>query len=197
MKVLLSILIIGLLLFSACGTLNSERQEIITFTRQALEIEDERNELMAYFASFPLERYGTVQGWLVRRFLLEGVPTNLPATYNAPRSGLEGMASLRQRILLLDCPQSMQPIKDALVYIYNSEVELAEHDLAGPIINQDNLELWHEDLSLNINFYISMDDPWLKLQLMRRDVYIRLAEILQEHGIDPAQEGFTELVGQG
>lgn len=211
MKVLLTILIIGLLLFSACGTLNSERQEIISFTRQALEIEGKRNELMAYFASL-LDKYGPFgAAWAMELFLLGGVPTTA-FPKDPPPSDLEGMASFRNKILLLDCPQSMQSIKDALDHIYNSEVELAElefrHDEEYPLrvpfflkngtrfvlpeVNQYNIELWQEKQFPTASSF--MEHPWVELQLLRRDVYTRWVKILQEHDIDLLEEGFTSLI---
>jgi len=121
--------------------------------------------------------------------------------------------------LFLDCPQSMQTIKDVLKDVYSSEVELAELQLQGegyyvgvfasgvpffgtmlvlPEVNQYNIELWLERYE-SWQFPASsstllMNHPWIELQLLRRDVYTRWTEILREHGIDPAEEEFTELI---
>jgi len=66
--------------------------------------------------------------------------------------------------------------------------------LVLPPVNQYNVELWLEEYESDSAFL--MKHPWVELQLLRIEVYTRWAEILREHGIDPAQEGFTELVGR-
>ena len=97
-------------------------QAIMSFTQQALEIEAERSELMAYFASLR-DRVGIHgQAFAIEKYLVQGVP---PTLVSAPPSGLKGMTFLRNRLLLLVSPEPMQSIKDTLVHIYNSEIEQA------------------------------------------------------------------------
>lgn len=126
---------------------------------------------------------------------------------------VEGMNSLRKRVLFLDYPQSMQLTKDAFNYIYSSEVELAEREFQQgeensnivPFfgttfvlteVNQYNIELWQAKYESWQVPGVSqfMNHPWVKLPLLRREVYTRWAEILRQHGIDPAKEGFVELI---
>ena len=66
------------------------------------------------------------------------------------------MTALKQQITLLNCPQSVQVIKDALVSIYNSEVDIGGPYIASDlsvtdsrytIIAMDNLDLWAKRLS--------------------------------------------------
>ncbi len=212
--ILASLLSLAILL-PACG-LDSEREEIITFTSQALEIEAKRNELNSYIGLRAGRQSGfglpALEGF-VKQYFLNG--------YSQDDVELEGMTSLRKRLLFLDYSQSIQVIKDTLNDIYSSEVELAELQLQGegyyvgafdsgipffgamlvlPEVNQQNIEFWLEEYK-SWQFPASsstllMNHPWVELQLLRRDVYTRWAEILREHGIDPAQEGFTELVGR-
>ena len=91
----------------------------MSFTQQALEIEAERRDLMAYFAALRGRVGIHGQAFAIERYLVEGVP---PTLVGAPASGLRGMTSLRNSLLLLVSPEPMQPIKDALVHIYDSEI---------------------------------------------------------------------------
>ena len=203
--------------FTISCTSDLEQQEIISFTQQVLEIEAKRSDLTAFFAggsdltAFLASEQRAVIKWLTELYFFGGVPTTA-LLKDAPPSDLEGMVSLQNKLLLLECPQSIQHIKDSLVYIYNSEISLAELEFQMeeensnlvpffgtrfvlPEVNQYNLELWKEKYESWQMPGVSqfMNHPWVKLQLLRRDVYTRWAEILREHGIDPAQEGFTEL----
>lgn len=196
------------ILLPACAV-DTEREEIVSFTRQALEIEAKRNELMEFFASFRPPHYGYgFSLWLIDKGFLGGVPAKTYTFYSGdevPPSSIEGMSSLRNRLLLLGCPQSTQSIKDALDQIYDSEIGLAESqssqkDLpwipyfgSGLVlceVTKDNLSYWRQyDAKV-------VQSEWFKVQELRKDTYTRWAEILQEHGIDPVQEGFTELIRQ-
>ncbi|MBT9162147.1 MAG: hypothetical protein DDT27_00691 [Dehalococcoidia bacterium] len=206
---------------------DSEREEIISFTRQALEIEAKRSEFMRYLAGLRgiIGLHG--QRGVVEMRFSSGVPPEWACEVRGvPPSGFEGMASLLNRLLMLDCPQSMQPVKDTLIYIYHSEIgqvqlqveigrlqeqigrlqveirELQSETLwagGGPIpklvypeVTWDNLDLWrqemgqHAPLSPIHGFYKArVESVWFALQESRRDIYVRWAEILQEHGIDP------------
>ena len=104
------------------STPDLEREAILSFNLQALEIEAKRNELIAYFASLSYSVGIHGQALAIERFFPTGVP---PTLRGAPPSGIEGMATLRNTLLLLDCPQSIQPIKDALLHVYDSEVQQA------------------------------------------------------------------------
>jgi len=96
-----------------------EREAIISFTVQALEIEKKRTDLIAYFAGLRNSVGIHGQARAIERFFSTGVPATLR---DAPPSGFEGMTTLRNRLLLLDTPQSIGPIKDALLFIYTSEI---------------------------------------------------------------------------
>ncbi len=166
--------------FTISCTSDLEQQEIISFTRQALEIEGKQSELMEYFAR---QHVGS-------RFFLEGMPTDAeyPEWMNAPESGLEGIVSLRKRLLFLDCPQSLQSIKQSLLEIYQLEIELAESEGETMSLTESMLK--------GVTAWKAAQEGFLPHQERRKDTYTRWAEILQEHDIDPAEEGFTELVRQ-
>jgi len=134
-----------------------EREAIITFTRQALAIEAERAELMKFYAYANLGMY---RDWVMRATFLKGVSAT-QYTWAPTDHDLAGMSALLSRLLLLDCPQSMQPIKDSLNHIYESEIQ--------------QFLLRQTESSLNESF--------------RSEVYIRWAQLLKQHGIDPVQEG--------
>jgi len=194
--------------------INSEREEIIGFTQQALEIETRRNELNIYISERASRFEVGLPGakWFRNLCFLDGYSKD-HTLYRQGDPELEGMTSLRKRLLFLDCPQSMQVIKDILNDIYSSEVELAERQIQGeeypegvPFfgnmlvlteVDQHNIELWIEEYKswqfMASSSTLLMNHPWVELQLLRRDVYTRWAEILLEHGIDPVEEGFTEL----
>lgn len=199
---------------------SSEQDEIIAFTQQALEIEAKRNELNIFITEGALisEVSSNTAKWFRNLYFLDGYSKD-NTFYKQGDAELEGMTSLRKRIMFLDCPQSMQVIKDILNDIYSSEVELGELQLQGegyyvgvfatgiPFfgamlvlteVNQHNIELWLEEYKAwqfpASSSTLLMDHPWVKLQLLRRDVYTRWTEILQERNIDPAEEGFTELI---
>ena len=100
-----------------------ERKAIIDFTRQALEIEAKRNELIAYFAGLQDKVGIHGQAFAIERYFSRGVPTTLR---DASPPGIEGISSLINRLRLLDSPQSLLSIKDALVHIYDSEIQQAQ-----------------------------------------------------------------------
>jgi len=202
--VLLVLLLIVLVPLTGCGT-NTEREAIITFTRQALQIETKRVELINWLGgqSSGLTPY---QHWLMGKYYLNGVAPNAPI----PPSGLEGMSSLTNKLLLLDCPQSMQSIKDSLVSIYNSEIrqfQLWQLNIASGVddsfyleVNWQNLDEWEQKSwwlrysNGGIAMRQMKDNAWYKAQSFRRDVYTQWAQILKDNGIDPAKEGLTDLV---
>lgn len=218
--IILSVIII--LLVTGCTTsenpvTKSERQEIISFTQDMLDIEARRSDLMVSLAghsdltAFLASQQRVVIKWLAELYFLDGVSQDRLVGWI--RDERRGMLSLRTRLLLLDCPQDMQVIKDSLVYIYNSEISLAELEFQHneeysplvpffgnrfvlPEVNQYNIELWqvkYESWQMP-EVSLFMNHPWVKLQLLRRDIYTRWAEILQEHDIDPLGEGFTGLI---
>ena len=110
---------LALLAPTANTTPDMEREAIISFTVQALEIEKKRTDLIAYFAGLRNSVGIHGQALAIERFFSTGVPATLR---DAPPSGLEGMTTLRNRLLLLDTPQSIGPIKDDLLFIYTSEI---------------------------------------------------------------------------
>lgn len=223
MKRVILLLTIIILLLTGCTTseksnpvTESERQKIITFTRQALEIEAKRSELIAFFASFrPPEHDYNLRLWLIDKYFLGGVPAkSLNRTgITVPSSTIEGMSSLRKRLLLLSCPQSTQSIKDALNQIYNSEIELAKLQLStenlpwmphfgnGLVlceVTKDNVGDWKQLAEqyepwtpIGMQYAKLVQSDWLKAQELRKDTYIRWYEILREHGVDPLEEGLT------
>ena len=193
-------------------TPDPERQAIISFTRQALEIEGIRDELMAYFG-------GLGTGYNFRRQLELYFSQGVPAKY-APPDGIEGMSSLRNRLLLLDSPQATQAIKDGLLQIYSTELQQVQLQvelddiidrifesgslisgprLVFPEITKDNFEDERKkEQPLGPAMWGKLKTPsaWGQAQLLRQQVYIRWAEIQKEHGISLEKEGFAELVGQ-
>lgn len=210
---ILSLIII--LFITGCATsekfnpvTESEQQKIITFTQQALEVEDKRNELMRYFGN---SLYQTKI--LIDSYFLEGVPTT---AVNAPASELEGMVTLRKQLLFLECPQSLQAIKQSLLEIYQVEIGLAEIQLDQenlpwlPTFGDrlvlceltiDNLSYWMQLAeqtpswtALGMQYAKVVQSDWFKAQEFRLEVYTRWAEILKEHGVDPLEEGLTSLI---
>ena len=169
--------------FTISCTSDLEQQEIISFTRQALEIEGNQSELMEYFARQHV-------GPLREHFFLEGMPADAgyPKWMNAPESGLEGMVSLRKRLLFLDCPQSLQSIKQSLLEIYQLEIELAESEGETMSLSEAMLQ--------GVAQYKTAQEGFLPHQERRKDTYTHWAEILREHGIDPAEGGFSGLIEQ-
>lgn len=206
---------------TATPTPDLERQAIISFTRQALEIEGKRNELMAYFAGS--DRLEWVGVSTIQWSFLSGV---LADSYSAgrPAKNLEGMYSLRMNLLLLSPPEPLQAVKDLLVHVYDTEVQqaeletsLAELDIPPsegrlfrpalprkvyPEVTKDNLEDWTQEARrypVGSPMYDSLKGvlgAWGQAQLLRQQVYVHWSEILREHGIGPAKEGFAELTGQ-
>lgn len=180
--------------------LASEREEIITFTREALEIEAARNAFMEYFTNSRAIIGGLAARYLMHRYFLSGISEQrtqikpLEGTTITP-TPFEGMLSLHDRLLLLDAPQALEAVKDGLVQAYVGEIGLGyepkEANVLESQINKDNI---HE-------FEIKPFEPssikysrWGRIQLLRLQVYERWAEILQEQGIDAVAEGFAELV---
>lgn len=212
-----------------------EREAIISFTQQALEIEAKRNEMMEFFASL-----GESSGWnieldFVGRYFIEGISEDLAAQYTqyVIPPGFEGMQALYRKLLLLDCPHAIRSVRDILVHIYNSEIQLAElqslrnrdKDLGDEVrlilweITKDNFYDFEDEIAwlnyrieqkieeegpdyfgeenLTLGYFTHLtQSSWGQLQKRRQQLYSGWVETLQEHGIDPAKEGFTELIGQ-
>ena len=174
------------------STPDLERDAIISFTLQALEIEVKRKDLIEYFADLR-DRVGTYgQALAIERFFSTGVPATLR---DAPPSGFEGMTTLRNRLLLLDSPQSIRAIKDALLDVYDSEIQLASEQLAYSEITHDSLDYWRQlasDSGPGEQYYQYMvGTNWFGLQEIRHHVYALWGDVLKEYGIDPA--GLTIL----
>jgi len=109
--------------FTPKAGLASEREQIILFTREALEIEAKRNAFMDYLTGLR-KRFGREGSQFhVKSYYLSGISErraqklSLPTTY-------EGMLSLHSRLLLLDVPQVLDPIKDSLVNAYSNEIDI-------------------------------------------------------------------------
>ena len=195
-------------------TANSEKQAIITFTQQVLEIENKRAELLNWYEKIDVT--GNLLTFIVGETFLTGVKPDTYYKEVTPPTGIEGMTTLKQQITLLICPQSVQSIKDSLVSIYDSEIDigapyiardLSRTDSRYTIIAMDNLDLWAKRLSEvapDAKSYFPPGEPsyyhniivsdWYKTQSFRRDVYSQWSQLLKQHGIDPAKEGFDNLV---
>ena len=213
------VLLIVLVPMTGCGT-NTEREAIITFTRQALEIEGKRNELMNYFVTAKTELGAFAQRLIVNRCFSLGVK---PDTYNyVPLSGFAGMYELQGNLSLLTCPQSLQPIKDTLLYIYNSEIQLHQSQceidniykrskdsqlylssipetFIWPEVTKDNIDYWKQMTNtvaiIPHSYYLrKFESKWVNLQLLRRDVYIKWSEILEQYGLDKPVPSGTSAV---
>lgn len=220
------VLAVLLVVLAACSQkADPEREAIINFTREALQIEAERAELMRYFADLRIAGGHVGVDFLMQRTFLEGVTASkYGGVLDVPMPhDLAGMTALLNRLLLLDSPQSMQPIKDLLTHIYESEIKefqlgaaayrLASDRDASSIYGRtsDLPYLYLPDTSItkdNVNdlkqkaataqwdlvLQRRLAHPWAQLQSFRREVYIRWSQLLKEHSLDPAKEGFTALV---
>jgi hypothetical protein len=140
------------------------------------------------------------------------------------------MYFLHRRLLLLNAPQVLEPVKESLVQAYASEIQLAINqsqsknvedgvnnaisEMPGykypgvnlgkfvyPSVTKDNLDTFKqkaEEYKRYSGGYRSwmryVEGPWGQTQLFRKQIYTRWAVILEEHGINPAEEGLTELV---
>lgn len=191
---------------SVKSTSNTGREAIITFTRQALEIEAKRNGLMDYFAELRDTVGLHAQVFAIERYFPNGVTA---ALRGVPPAGLEGMVSLRNRLMLLNCPQSMQSIKSSLIQAYNSEIEQAQLEcelevnwgdpirkLVYPEITKDNLDCWRQ-LAQQSNpgpvqdlYRYEVGTIWFGIQELRHNTYTLWADTLGEQQIDIQKEGF-------
>ena len=87
---------------------NAEKDAILTFTLQALEIEAKRDALVNCYAGLIESGGWYMFNWIIPKTFLDGVtPANPFSLAGVPPTGLEGMTSLRQKMILLSCPQSM------------------------------------------------------------------------------------------
>lgn len=146
-----------LVVLAACSQLDREREAMLTFTRQALQIEAERDKVVILGAS-PFQRWQYKQ--------------------RAPQ--------LQAQLLLLKSPQTFQPVKDALMEVYRLETLAAQEDRVVASVNRFNAD------SPENRFIPKF--PWVVAQKLRGDVYAQWAQLLRDHGIYPAKEGFTALV---
>jgi len=172
------------------SSISSSEEAMIAFTEQALGIEDEHNQIIAKYASYisPL-RSGTQYAWEI--------------------------SLLANRIVLLDCPQSLQPIKDALLRSYDMESKATEvekdfwldahYDVRGNLQAYELRMTEHSDFYPAIDIHnvqsLSEDDwrrtmypTWVEAQMFRLEVYDRWKEILEQYDIDLRKEGFIKLL---
>lgn len=169
-----------------------EPNAIISFTLQTLEIEAKRKDLIAYIDSLSTKVGTYGKALAIERYFSGGVPS---ALRDAPPSGFEGMTTLRNRLISLHSPQSMRIIKESLLDVYNSEIQLASEQLAYPEITIDSLAYWRQLVSEGgpgEHYYEYMvGTDWFGLQENRQHVYALWGDVLKEGGIDP--EGLTIL----
>ncbi|MCH7616168.1 MAG: hypothetical protein IH978_10615, partial [Nitrospinae bacterium] len=196
------------------STPDIEREAIVSFTLQALEIETKRNDLIEYFAGLRDSVGIHGQALAIERFFSVGVPATLK---NAPPSGIDGMTTLSNTFLLLDSPPSLQSIKDALIRVYQSEIQLASNQaqevqfqpeiqdnwfapirkLVYPEITKDTLgQLRQMAEQTNSgpaqdHYQYKVETVWFGLQEFRQQSYTHWAGILQNHAINPQEVGVT------
>ena len=171
--------------------------------------------MIAYFAGLRDSVGIHGQALAIERFFSKGVPATLT---DAPASGFDGMTTLRNRLLLLDSPQSIEAIRDALLRIYDSEIQQALNQttqqvqiqpgmqanwgdpirkLVYPEIASANLDQWRRlveqpEVGPVKNLYkYKVETVWFGIQELRQQVYGSWAEILHEHGIAPAEAGIA------
>lgn len=190
-----------------------EQEKAIAFTKAALEIEAQRNDIVANLA----------KGWNHSSFKA-GLAISFRTRVEGKLNLSNGVASLRNKLALLDCPNFLLNVKIMLLQVYELELESAETitkqgSLLGqievktvkakgfnPTVNKDNVVDYQEMVLRGIHstnampgspigeiLYNQLHGPWVEAQLIRREAYKRWAKILREHGVDPAKQGFTEL----
>lgn len=148
-----------------------EREAIIAFTRQAVAIEGQHDALV--------RRAGSI---VLNDLFVAGEGTVLP-----------GASELRRRLLLLECPASVSHIKESLFEAYELEIQAAndsdplKDNLYYPSVNRFNVDI---ALKQWPSSYRS-SSPWIAAQQLRRDVYVKWAQLLRVHGIDPVSEGLA------
>ena len=184
--------------------LGSEREEIVAFTREALQIEATRNRGVECFAT--AKNVGLF-GLFSSAWLLNGLRLKETEVCEV----FEGVASLHGRLLLLPAPQVLEPVKDSLAEVYAREVQIVRDQLhldqqreigfalVMPTVTKDNIDTIKQEAQYEGAFSRLkqlVESPWARSQELRKQIYDRWAEILQEHNIDAAEEGFTELVSQ-
>jgi hypothetical protein len=162
-----------------------EREEIISFTQQALAVETEHDKLIVALLK-------EIAGFRTYTFLKGVLIPGWTEMTSAPE--------LKNKLLLLNCPTCMQPIKDSLIEVYRLEIQAAQHDRGtecGPGLPPPHYQFYprinHFNVGLVAPSYDGSHSPWVIAQKLRRDTYIKWAEILEGHGIDPAKEGFYQL----
>lgn len=189
-----------------------EQEEAIAFTKSALEIEAERDGIVAKYA----------KGWN-RLSYAPSLRAYLASPFKDEVEGKlklsTGVVSLRNKLALLDCPSFLLDVKIMLLQAYELELESTEtvtrqgslgeeEEVKGfnPSINKDNAMDYQKMLLDKIRntganpfgpagetLWKELHSPWVEAQLIRREAYERWAKILREHGIDPLEQGFTEL----
>lgn len=201
-------------------TASTERDAILAFTREALAIEAGRDELMKYFVTARTQLGIFAQRAIIERSFNLGVRPN--AYKYVPPAGLEGMASLQSKLVLLASPRPLQPVKDALVSVYSSEIQLHQSQRESdklyeqskvsqpylnsfpetfiwPEVTKDNIQYWDQlaksgsDTVSGQDYQRKLESRWVQVQKLRRDTYIRWSETLKQYGVDPQKYGFAGL----
>ena len=198
--------------------LGSDRDEIIEFTREALGIEAERNrgmemslleDRLGYWGAARIIRLTFLGGmdraqspegfvgmyFLRSRLLLLDAPHTLQSIKDSLAQAYASEIQLAINQLQL---QRTEAAIDAAVYDavnnFHSTVGYYKKQYSPtmyviPQITKGNVDARQASLKPGRSL-----EGWGQTQLFRKQIYTRWSEILQEQGIDPAEEGFTELV---
>lgn len=216
---IISILLV-LLLIPGCS--NNKQQEIINFTKEAYVIELKGEILNLYsglYLSFRPYSPVAFDYYLNGMKLSDYLKIEPKATED-----LDGMYSLKNKMALLDCPQSMQSIKDSLINIYESEIRQYQLSKAQSKSSNSNMlerplvessggsvttgefpttslgdtsfypQVNYKNIDDYKNNYSISKSEWYRIQSFHHDVIVKWSQLLKDSNIDAAKEGFTELI---
>jgi len=173
---------------TATSTPDRERAAILSFTRQALAIENERYDVLSL---------GSLYGDGGAKAVFGGGGKIQGRQFSSAYSLMSEMS-------LLKAPSELQHVKDSLVEAYRLEIEALQLERANMAKVSPGYPYEREFLARIDRFNVESDaprsiypnranlrGPWVVAQKLRKDAYAAWLEVLRENGIDPDREGFT------
>jgi hypothetical protein len=191
------ILCIALILFlctpilTGCG--NTDREATIAFTREALGIERQRNDLIS------LRQYYALP--IAIKFFIDGYKKINNTQISQLTKDMPSITALRAKLIFLSCPQGLENIRASLVEVYTLETGSAKAELGrlsdtnkGSLSDpQFYYEITYQNIDVGKTEISNPGCDWVIAQELRRDAYIQWSQILKDNGVNLQKEGFTAL----
>jgi len=206
-------LALAFVFMTGCGATSQAGGSIAQFTSEALLIEETRENVVDHWSQYPTSQ--SAGNWFANGAFGYPIPLVIDVSKSLPddlpdKQEFVGVSELAGELALLETPSAMQPIKDALLLVYQIELAAAaDHGVCTDFdrspcsyrkaiyfdLNKDNVE---EIIALGqpggTAYYRQWaDSSWAQAQKLRASTYERWYEILLDHDLDPTL--YPALIG--